>query len=94
MADTEIKQEVQAAQAETTPPPERPRFVKKQRAPAEQARVDQAWAELEQARLRVSARFAGYSEEEREALVDELVKETRAEIFEERQRRYEADQHS
>ena len=85
LADREIKQEAQAAQ-DMAQAQELPRLVRKQRDPAEQARVDAAWAELEQARLRVSARFAGYREEERDALADELIKETRAEIFEERHR--------
>ncbi len=88
MADTEIKQEAQAAQDMAQ---ERLRFVRKQREPTEQARVDAAWAELEQARLRVSARFAGYSEEERDALVDELVRETVDSLFVQGRIGYETD---
>ncbi len=74
MADTEIKQEL-AAIPDPTPMQERPRFVKKQRDPAQQAQVDRAWADLERVRQQVSARFADCSEEELDAIADEIVRD-------------------
>jgi len=78
MADTEIKSEVPTAQ-NAVPAQERPRFVKKQLDPAERARREQAWAELERLRAEISAavyeEMGELTEEEEEALADSIVRE-------------------
>jgi len=93
MADTEIKSELSKIQ-DAVPAQKRPRFVKDQLDPAERARREQIWAQMEELREQVSARFAHYSEEELDALADGIVREAVDSLFEKGRIRYESDPQS
>ncbi len=93
MADTEIKPELQTTH-DSAPTQEQPRFVKKQLDPAERARREQVVAEMEKLRKRVSARFADCSEDELDALADEMVREAVDSLHSKGRIRYESEPHN
>lgn len=96
MADTETKQELQTTH-DPAPKQERPRFVKTILDPAERARREQIWAQMEELRKEISAavyeEVGELTDDEAEAIADAMTREALDNLVRKGRLRFESGYH-